>query len=427
MYARLAVIAFLATPLLALAQVPAADHHMHIFSPAAAALNSETPLPAVKVPDAIATLLREQTKHWNDAKGLAALLTESTMVLDPEDAMWIRGREEAAAFLSTRFARQYDITPVDFAADAHSARIAAYYTRPNGTSTRYFAHVTLVVEKDKGGAWRIALEAPVFKGPWTRETLPADELIAQLDDAGIAKGAVLGVAFWFHGDYAKARAENDWMAAQVATHADRLVGFCGIDPLQDWAVPEIERCATMPAIRGIKMQLGNARVDFANAAHIEKLQRVFRTANEHGMAIVVHLWNGPNYGRADAQAFFDRVLPQAPDVVVQIAHFAGGGPGWTDDALAVFADAITAGDARMKHVYFDVATVADQQTPAELKQLAARIRQIGVARVLYGTDAPPSPPAREGWGHFRVSVPLTDDEMKAIASNVAPYFAPRQP
>ena len=420
MYARIAAIVLAATSILA--QVPAADHHMHVLSPAAAAFNSETPLPTVNVPDAVDALLRERAKRWNDEKTLAELYTESSLVLDPNDAMWIRGRADGAAFLSTRFARAYAITPVEFSADAKSARLAGYYTRPDGAKTRYFGHVLLALEKS-GDAWRIAIEAPTFQGPWTREALTADQLIQQLDEAGIARATILGVAYWFHGDYAKARAENDWMAAEVAKHATRLVGFCGIDPLQDWAIEEVTRCAAMPMIRGIKMQLGNSHVDYANAAHIEKLQRVFRAANEHKLAIVVHLWTDQHFGRAGAQAFFDRVLPMAPDVTVQIAHLAGGGPGWSDEALGVFADAIAAGDARMKHVYFDVATVADEQTPARLRLLAERIRQIGVARVLYGTDsAPPNPPARIGWDHFRTSVPLTDAEIKTIAANVAPYF-----
>src|ERR1041385_6039133 len=185
MYARLALIFALTTSLFA--QVPVADHHTHLISPAAAEFNSETPLPAVTVPDAVAKLLAERTKHWDDAKALARLFAETALVLDPDDAIWMRGRDQAAAFLSTRFARAYAITPVDFSADGNSARIAAYYTRPNGARTRYFAHVTLGLQKDARGTWRIALEAPVFKGPYTTETHTADQLIQQLDEAGIAK------------------------------------------------------------------------------------------------------------------------------------------------------------------------------------------------------------------------------------------------
>jgi predicted TIM-barrel fold metal-dependent hydrolase len=82
------------------------------------------------------------------------------------------------------------------------------------------------------------------------------------------------------------------------------------------------------------------------------------------------------------------------------------------------------GDPRTKNFYFDVATVAtvaDGQPEDELKRFAARIRQVGLKRVLYGSDLGP-PYARQEWLTFRTTVPLTDDEMRTIAANVAPYF-----
>jgi len=106
---------------------------------------------------------------------------------------------------------------------------------------------------------------------------------------------------------------------------------------------------------------------------------------------------------------------------VQIAHFAGGGPGYTDEALAVYAEAIAAGDPRTKNLYFDVATVADGQSDEVLQKFAERIRQVGLKRVLYGTDAGP-PTARQSWRNFRTTVPLTEEEIRTIAGNVASYL-----
>ena len=106
---------------------------------------------------------------------------------------------------------------------------------------------------------------------------------------------------------------------------------------------------------------------------------------------------------------------------MQIAHFAGGGPGYSDEALEVYAKAIAAGDPRTKNLYFDFATVADGQSKEVLQKFAERIRQIGLPRVLYGTDLAP-PTARQSWLTFRTTVPLTDEEFKTIAGNVAPYF-----
>jgi hypothetical protein len=49
------------------------------------------------------------------------------------------------------------------------------------------------------------------------------------------------------------------------------------------------------------------------------------------------------------------LLALAPDVTVQIAHLAGTGPGFEDppsqEAMAVFADAIERGDPRTKNLW----------------------------------------------------------------------------
>jgi predicted TIM-barrel fold metal-dependent hydrolase len=61
--------------------------------------------------------------------------------------------------------------------------------------------------------------------------------------------------------------------------------------------------------------------------------------------------------------------------------------------------------------------------PAELQQIAARIRQIGVERMLYGSDAAASPVTypRAGWAAFR-RLPLTEAEFDTIARNISPYM-----
>jgi predicted TIM-barrel fold metal-dependent hydrolase len=279
--------------------------------------------------------------------------------------------------------------------------------------------------------WRIAAENPTFPGPTAREGVTAEKLIAQLDEAGIERAAVLSVAYW-HGspfmrkaggdEYANVRAENDWTVREVARFPDRLVAFCSFNPLKDYALEEIDRCAKLPRVKGLKLHFGNSEVDVKNPEHVEKVRRVFAAANKRRLAIVAHLWTmDRTYGREHAEIFLRELLPAAPDIPVQIAHFAGGGPGYTDEALEVFANAITANDPRTKNLYFDIATVADGQSKEVLQKLAERIRQVGLHRILYGTDTGP-PPARQSWLTFRTTVPLTDEEFKTIAGNVAPYF-----
>ena len=264
----------------------------------------------------------------------------------------------------------------------------------------------------------------------------AVDLIPLLDAAGIRRAVVLSVAYMFGNpnkppvadEYAKVQAENDWTGQQVLLYPDRLRAFCAVDPLKEYALAEIARCAKDPVLRsGLKLHLGNSDVDLDTPEHVAKLRIVFASAEAHRMPVVVHLHaciscNRP-YGAAEATHFLNEVLPAAPTIPIQIAHLAGAGafdpP--TDAALGVFIGALRRQDPRMRHVYFDVTTVAgvgDWQMHAA--EIAQRIRQIGVERVLYGSDGAFGgvPPAHY-LAAFR-SLPLTIQEKKTVENNSLP-------
>jgi predicted TIM-barrel fold metal-dependent hydrolase len=179
------------------------------------------------------------------------------------------------------------------------------------------------------------------------------------------------------------------------------------------------------------MHFGNSDVDLLNPLHIKALQSVFASANGHRMAIVVHMRATVSqkrpYGTAQARAFLNEVLPSAPDVPVQIAHLAGAGgyeDPWADQAIVVFVEAIAARDPRMSKVWFDVSGVAGLGNwKAKADLIAKRIRELGVERVLYGSDGAggKNPTPRQAWASF-LELPLTKDEFRTIASNVAPYM-----
>jgi predicted TIM-barrel fold metal-dependent hydrolase len=128
----------------------------------------------------------------------------------------------------------------------------------------------------------------------------------------------------------------------------------------------------------------------------------------------------------EARIFLEQLLPEAPDVVVQIAHLAGGGgydDAATDAALSVFVKAIERKDPRMKNVYFDVCGIAIPgmwEDKAHL--LVSRIRQIGTNRLVYGSDAATADnlpkDALKRWH----SLPLTQEEFRSIDNNVLPYL-----
>lgn len=205
---------------------------------------------------------------------------------------------------------------------------------------------------------------------------------------------------------------------------DRLRAFCSFNPLKPYALDELTRCSNNPHLRsGVKFHFGNSDVDLANRENVARVRKIFEAANGHRMAIVVHLRTSIDlrraYGADAARVFLDELLPAAPDVPVQIAHLAGSGgyEAATDAALGIFASAIANNDPRLSNVWFDTAVVVRPAMRGDqLQQIASRIRQLGVARVLYGSDAATTPLTHPnaGWEAFK-RLPLTAEEFNVIS------------
>ncbi len=284
------------------------------------------------------------------------------------------------------------------------------------------------------------IEALIAKGSGGLHAITARDVLALLDSAGIRRALLLSTAYMYGSpartiddEYARVRAENDWTGTQAAQYPDRLRAFCSFNPLKEYALDELARCVRNPNLsHGIKLHFGNSDVQLDDPAQVEQLRRVFRAANEHRMVIVVHLRASISrqrqYGAAQARVFLEQLLPLVPDIPVQIAHLAGAGPGHddppADDAMAVLAEAVERVDPRTSNLWFDVATVVDLNiSSANAALVARRIRQVGLERTLYGSDAAAGDNLRprEGWAAFR-RLPLKEDEFARIASNVAPYL-----
>jgi uncharacterized protein len=147
-------------------------------------------------------------------------------------------------------------------------------------------------------------------------TFTARDLIPLLDAAGVERALVLSLAYQYGNpnkppvkdEYAKVKAENDWTAQQVAQFPTRLRAFCGVDPLKDYALAEIARCTKDPYLHfGLKLHFGNSDVDMDQPQEVAKVRAVFQAADEHGMAIAVHMHPSVTrkrpYGAAEARIF----------------------------------------------------------------------------------------------------------------------------
>ena len=410
---------------------PLVDHHQHLLSPAVAKLWSDPLLPALSLPEDLAQLVTDLEHAWQSESGLAPLYAEEAVLIEPRSEAFVRGRAAIAKRLSGLFKAAYKPVPNAFHLEGNAGYVTLYLERSSDGVDVPFAETLLTLRRSAEGPWQIVTQTLKVPGPTVLQPLEAKDLVALLDQAGIQRAVVLSAAYAFSDselppspdEYANVRAENDWTAQQVAQFPERLIGFCAVSPIKDYAVAEIQRCAQELHLRGLKLHFGNSGVDIAQPDHLARVQAVFREANRLKLAIVAHVQHESDPGVEQAQILLARVLPEAPDIVVQIAHMAGAGPGWNDDALGVFAEAVAAGDPHAARLRFDLATVAEGQSYERLMQLARRIRQIGLGRIVYGSDAAfgGRTTPRQQWGMFQGMVPLSEAEIAVIARNTAPY------
>lgn len=306
----------------------------------------------------------------------------------------------------------------------------------------HHVHVWSRATRDVAVRIQEALDEEVIAEEDVRD-LSARDVIAGLDSARIERGVLISTAYFFgfpdisvENERAKVEAENDYVARQVAAHPGRLVGFFSVNPLADYALDEIERLADHESFVGVKLHLGNSDVALRDAEDVARLREVFARANELDIAVVIHLGGrSDSFGAPDAEAFVDEVLPAAPDVAIQVAHMGGPGgfgPG-SRAAARVFATAIEAHPERTRNLVFDMSAVPHPRYLAEGDTSLVRridelnrafvdvVRDLGVDRVVYGSDYPLLSMPRLLSG-LRQDLPLTDGEFLDLVDDPAPYL-----
>jgi predicted TIM-barrel fold metal-dependent hydrolase len=411
---------------------PVIAHHQHLMSPTWREASLPPPTTPIELPGELAQVLRERERIAGN-NDPTDIYTEDALIVEMSPTNpWGRGRT-AARDLAARNPATARFIPISYSVSGTAGYIAGVVRVAAGPDV---GNLVLGLTKGADGKWRIAVESITPKSPPTyTKPILATDLIRQMDEAGVRRAVILGLGYAYGSpsrqgnprEYELVRGENDWTGDQAALFPDRLVAFCGVNPLRDYAVQEVERCAADRRFRGMKLHFANSRVDLKNPEHVRKVRAFFAAANRLRMPIAAHVWTrDPNYGAADSRIFLRDILPAAQTIPIQIAHMAGAGTYIHDDALEVFADAVARRNATARNLYFDLTGVVTNDTPTEkLEQLASRIRQIGVERVVFGSDMHPNPDLKTAWTTFRTRMSLSDAEVSAIADNEAPYMRGR--
>jgi predicted TIM-barrel fold metal-dependent hydrolase len=169
--------------------------------------------------------------------------------------------------------------------------------------------------------------------------------------------------------------DDRFVAAYVAQHPDRLIGFLSVDPTQDGWERELRDGHEELGLRGIKLlsMYAGFRPDD------ERLDPLWRYAQQHSLPVLLH--TGTTFV---AQAPLECTLPRHLDVVATrfpevrliLAHL---GHPYEGECIAVIR--------KHPHAYADISAL--HYRPFQLYHSLMLVQEYGVwDKVLFGTDYP---------------------------------------
>jgi predicted TIM-barrel fold metal-dependent hydrolase len=325
----------------------------------------------------------------------------------------------AVPFVAQAQARSPAAPTVDHHLHLGSPALGAYVERLDKLDPSIFEH----------------LSRDVFSKP-----TPATAL-RMLDEAGVKRAVLLssGYLFLTGGKVADSatearelREENEFVIDTALASKGRFIAFVAINPLDSNAEDELAYWKARPGVSGIKLHLGAAGFHASSADQVAKLARFFAAARGANLPLVVHLRGGGPFPKAEVETFIDKVLSQAGDLPVQIAHGGGyaGADAATIDSLSAFGDAIARKAQGTKNLVFDISGVALPDdtakalgsSDAQLKIFVDLMRKIGLNRFVVGSDWPALGPIGPYYALMRRKLPLTDAEWARLCRNEAPYL-----
>jgi predicted TIM-barrel fold metal-dependent hydrolase len=202
---------------------------------------------------------------------------------------------------------------------------------------------------------------------------PAEDLLLQMDMAGVDMAVVLAVAT-DKNDLSHTQKYNDFIADAVKMTPQRLIGFGSVHPLDGKeALKELDRFPDLH-LKGIKLHplLQNFR------CNIPEMDLIAKKANDLKIPILIHSHFPCN---TEFEQLYNFVVNH-PDTHVILAHM--GGHRFLD--CHVFAERRNSG---ADNVYFDVSSVSSlfRRSPYT-NHLKWLIEKMGSDRVIFGSNYP---------------------------------------
>lgn len=170
----------------------------------------------------------------------------------------------------------------------------------------------------------------IFSNTISTPEIGAEDLIERLDEGGIEQGVVIsagGMPILSSDNLISV--ENNFVSEEVSKFPDRLIGFCGINPLRLSAPGEISRCLENDGMVGISIDLTLSQVDLTNDQHVESFTRVFDRVQELDAPLLLAAGSPGSGGPLDSDAFRNLVDIISAHQDVRIVLSQCGGPGET--------------------------------------------------------------------------------------------------
>ena len=226
----------------------------------------------------------------------------------------------------------------------------------------------------------------------------------------------------------KIQSENNFLAAAANKYPDKITSFFSIDPLDETALEEAQRCFKKMGMDGIKLHFNASQVYLTEPDHVNKVAPLFEYAAKNKIPILLHFDNWhPKFGKPDVEILVDSVLSNIPALNLTIAHLgtSGGFNEKTKKVIDAFVELYKTGKIPGKHrIRFDISAVALDKTSEgvaklnddEFVELNRYLHKLGFDKLVFGTDYPLYE-ADEYLAILKKRVGLTDDEIEIILKN----------
>ena len=202
----------------------------------------------------------------------------------------------------------------------------------------------------------------------------AEEMIAAMDQAGIAQAIVTGWCWQNHADCVE---QNSWTMDAVQKYPDRLRALAAIQPNAGAdAIRELERCVAggMVGLGELNADGQGFRLDDAN------FRALAHRATELNVAMLLHTnepigHKYPGKGQLPITNIYD-YIKAVPNLKMVLAHWGGGFP---------FYELMREVRKIAANVYYDTAASPLLYSPKVFRTV---IDIVGSGKILFGSDFP---------------------------------------